>query len=201
VEDLELKVAGRIYLLCKQPTHHTYKEYSEIKNPLLGLELKNFLSALFFIASQFRGRIDTMGKHLAPSIRNAELQALLCKAWSVFEDWPHNYFTFLEWRREQMGESRAEYGLRKDFAEYKSALYKQLGAKSLDFMRRAFEEYLTTKWSGGYTAHLKRLNGVGRQDGRYASRREAKELLKIGMVSVDKLISTGRLARGSGAFV
>jgi TniQ len=193
VDNLELRLAERVYLLCKQPTCHTYRQYSGVTNPLLGLDLKNFLSALFFIASQFKGRIDTKGKHLAPSIRNAELHTLLCKAWSVFEDWPHNYFSFLEWRRDQVAEAQAAYGLRKDFAEYKSALYKQLGAKPLDFMRSAFEEYLTTKWNGGYTAHLRRLNGVGRQDGRYASRREAKELLKIGVVSVDKLISAGKL--------
>lgn len=193
VDDSELKVVGHIHLLCKQPVHRTYKASSEMKNPLSELELRHFLSAVFFIASQFKGRIDTKGKHLAPSIRNAELHTLLCKAWSVFEDWPHNYFSFLEWRREQVARAQAVYGLRKDFAEYKSALYKQLGAKPLDFMRIAFEEYLTTKWNGGYTAHLKRLNGVGRQAGRYASRREAKELLKIGVVSVDKLISAGRL--------
>jgi hypothetical protein len=193
VDDSELKVVRRIHLLCKQSIPRTYKASSEIKNPLSELQLRHFLSAVFFIASQFKGRIDTKGKHLAPSIRNAELHTLLCKAWSVFEDWPHNYFSFLEWRREQVAGSQAVHGLRKDFAEYKSALYKQLGAKSLDFMRRAFEEYLTTKWGGGYTAHLKRLKGVGHQDVRYASRREAKELLKIGVVSVDKLISAGRL--------
>jgi hypothetical protein len=65
--------------------------------------------------------------------------------------------------------------------------------KPLDFMREAFEEYLTTKWNGGYTTHLRRLNKAGRQAGRYASRREAKELLKIGVAGVDNLISAGRL--------
>jgi TniQ len=193
VDNLELRLAERLHLICNQPVPNTNRQRSEITNPLLGLDLKNFLSAVFFIASQFKGRIDTKGKHLAPSIRNAELHTLLCKAWSVFEDWPHNYFSFFEWRREQGTGAHAAYGLRKDFAEYKSALYKQLGAKPLDFMRSAFEEYLTTKWNGGYTAHVKRLNGVGRKDGRYASRREAKELLKIGVASVDKLISAGRL--------
>jgi hypothetical protein len=109
VEGLELNVAGRIHLLCKQPIHRTYKECSEIKNPLPKLDLKHFLSAVFFIASQFKGRIDTKGKHLAPSIRNAELHSLLGKAWSVFEDWPYNYFSFLEWRRTQVAETQAAY--------------------------------------------------------------------------------------------
>lgn len=193
VEDLELRVTERIHLLCKQSIYHTYRECSEVPNPLLDLDLKQFLSAVFFVASQFKGRIDTKGKHLAPSIRNAELHTLLCKAWPVFEDWPHNYFSFLDWRRAQVGQAKAVYGLRKDFTEYKSALYKQLGAKPLDFMRRAFEEYLVTKWDGGYTTHLKRLNETGRHDSRYASRREAKELLKISVVSVDNLISAGSL--------
>jgi hypothetical protein len=162
-------------------------------NPLHGLGLKNLLSALFFIASQFKGLIDTRGKHLSPSLKNAEMHVLLCKAWEVFENWPNNYFSFLEWRREQTTKSQAVRGLRKDFSEYKTALYKQLGATELKFIQSSFEEYLATQWDGGYIGHLKRLSYTLRCSGKYASRRESKDLLKVSVDGIDKLISINSL--------
>jgi hypothetical protein len=193
IEDSELKVARQIHLLCRQPVSHIAEDETALINPLYKLDLKHFISALFFVASQFKGLIDTKGKYLAPSSRNAEIHTLICKAWGVFEEWPNNYFLFLQWRREQMRETRASHGLRKDFAEYKSALYKQLAIPELDFMRTAFEEYLVTHWDGGYTAHVKRLNGMAHHNGKYVSRREAKDLLRVGVQSIDKLMTVDRL--------
>jgi hypothetical protein len=137
--------------------------------------------------------MDTKGKHLAPSMRSGKLHPLLCKALSVFDNWPNNYFTFLDWRKREFSESHHGSGLGKDFAGYKSALYTQLATSQLDFMRSAFEEYLSSRWDGGYTAHLKRLSPAARMNGRYASRREAKELLKVGVKKIDSLIAAGKL--------
>jgi hypothetical protein len=60
-------------------------------------------------------------------------------------------------------------------------------------MRSAFEEYLSSRWDGGYTAHLRRLSDTVRRSGKYVSRREAKELLRIGVLGVDSLIAAGKL--------
>jgi len=180
-------------LLCKLQTAKNLVRGEVKDSPLYNIDLKNFLSALFFIASQYAGGIDTKGKHLGPSIRNVELHVLLCKAWAVFETWPNNYFNFLSWRRTQVADSQSVRGLRKDFAEYKSALYKQLAVPELDFMRVAFEKYLVNHWDGGYAIHVKRLDDVARNNGKYVSRREAKDLLRVGVVSVDKLIVIGQL--------
>jgi hypothetical protein len=162
-------------------------------NPLYQVDLKNFLSAIFFIASQYAGGMDTKGKHLAPRLRNAELHPLLGKALSVFDRWPDNYFAFLDWRKAQACETQSAGGLRRDFSGYKSALYGQLASSQLDFMRSAFAEYLSARWDGGYTAHLKRLDEAVRLNGKYASRREAKRLLKVGVQGIDDLIAAGRL--------
>jgi len=142
LEDSELEVTRQIHRLCNLTVDSTEPIRYRVKTPLHNLELKHLLSALLFIASQFKGIIDTKGKHLAPSARNAETHMLLCKAWTVFETWPNNFFNFLNWRRAQVAKSHSASGVLKDFAEYKSALYKQLTATQLDFMRTAFEEYL-----------------------------------------------------------
>lgn len=193
VEDGELQVTRQIYLLCAQPLPLSPSGAFRTSNPLRHLELKHLLSALFFIASQFKGIVDTKGKYFAPSMRNAETHILLCKAWEVFESWPNNYFEFLNWRRTQVAQARSASGLLRDFAQYKSALYKQLASTQLDFMRIAFEEYLISHWDGGYMSHLKRLDKTARRSWKYASRREAKELLKVGVQSIDQFIATGKL--------
>jgi hypothetical protein len=193
VGDPELKVSHQIHLLCKLQPAAALIECKTKINPLYNINLKNFLSALFFIASQYAGGIDTKGKHLAPSIRNAELHVILCRAWNVFESWPDKYFEFLNWRRSQITNSPSIRGLRRDFAEYKSALYRQLATPELNFISHAFEEYLTSHWDGGYTTHVKRLNGATPHSSKYVSRREAKELLRVGVISIDKLIAVGKL--------
>jgi hypothetical protein len=193
VTDCELQVTRQIYLLCDQTVPLDVDGASQTANPLRHLELKHLLSALFFIASQFKGIVDTKGKHLAPSARNAETHMLLCKAWTVFEYWPNNFFNFLNWRRAQVAKSRSASGLLRDFSEYKSALYQQLISNQLDFIRVAFEEYLANHWAGGYTSQLKRIDKNSRQDCKYASRREAKQLLKVGVQSIDQLIAVGKL--------
>jgi hypothetical protein len=193
VGNLELRVSQQIYLHCNLQFPKSTKNRRIIDDPLLKLDLKNFLSALFFVASQYAGVMDTKGKHLAPSMRVSELHALLCSALAVFDNWPDNYFTFLDWRRRQVPETQHGGGLRKEFAGYKSALYVQLASSQLDFMRSAFEAYLSSRWGGGYTAHLRRLNDAARLNGKYASRREAKGLLKVGVKGIDGLIAAGRL--------
>lgn len=189
----ELEVARRLQQLCSLSAPGTQPNRNLDTYPLDALDLKHFLSALFFVASQYAGLIDTKGKHLAPSMRNAELHVILCKAWSVFEHWPNSYFNFLDWRRTQVADSPALRGVRRDFGEYRSALYTQLAVPKLTFMRTGFEEYLIKHWDGGYAGQIKRLNNVAHHDRKYVSRRETKNLLKVGTQSIDKFIAIGRL--------
>ena len=191
--DSELRVSRQIHLYCNLQLSKSAVGREITSNPLFNLKLNDFLSALFFVASQYAGLMDTKGKHLAPSMRSSKIHILLCNAWSVFENWPNNYFGFLDWRRTQVTSSESVRGLQRDFGEYKSALYKQLASSQLDFLRVAFEEYLIAHWDGGYTSHLKRLNEAARHNGKYVSRREAKELLKVGVKSMDNLIAVGQI--------
>jgi predicted XRE-type DNA-binding protein len=204
IDSSQIQVSRRIHILCKLPVSEDAVAPSSC--PIQKLDLKHFLSAIFFIASQYLGGIDTKGKSLWPSVRNEELHLLLCKAFSVFEDWPNNYFEFLDWRKNQVNKATPAMGLRGKFEGYKSALYIQLISSQLDFMRDAFEVYLTSRWDGGYTSHLKRLGEPARQSAKYASRREAKKLLKISFEGIDRLIAAGKIKaivrpRGRGRLI
>jgi hypothetical protein len=191
VEDSELGVARLVYRICNFPiVDNTVKEYD--RSPLFDLELEPLISALFFVASQYKGRMDTKGKFMVPSHSNYALHALITKAFLVFASWPDNFFSFLDWRKDQDKGMKYYGGLRKDFNEYKSALYAQLHFSSLDFMRDAFADYLSTKWHGGYISAIKRHGGRGKPR-RYVSRLGAAAQLKVTHKTVDSLINTGKL--------
>lgn len=193
VQNHELNVSRYIHKLCGLTSYKPVKVPATGGNPLLDLELCTFSSALFFVASQLDGIIDTKGKHLAPSKTVLELHTLLMKAFQIFEQWPKNFFRFLDWRRARSHDKNFVKGLRRDFGQYRSALYVQLSSAKLDFMRGAFEEYLTTDWDGGNASVIVRINKSPQYRRRYLSRREARGTLGIGVRAIERLIENGTL--------
>jgi hypothetical protein len=193
VEEFELEVVRQIYRLCCLSEDVDITAEADTTNPLYKLDLKSFLAALVFVASQYGGIVDTTGKHLAPSKRSSELHLLFSKAFQVFNDWPNNFYSFLDWRREQRKDTRHTHGLLRDFGQYKSALYVQFSSCEFDFLRSAFEEYLTTHWKGGYASALKRIAKDDQHTKKYASRIEAQRILNTSTEVIEKLIVEGKL--------
>jgi hypothetical protein len=192
VEEDELLVTKQIYWLCNFiPAENRIIDRLSSPNPLYNLDLKHFLSALIFVASQYGGFIDTKGKFLVSVKSNAEIHMLLCKAFSAFENWPKNFFSFLDWRRAQRPKKKFAHGLRREFSEYKSVLYRQLSSTNLDFMRKAFEDYLAVQWKGGYLNQMRRLAASARRKAKYCSMTEAKKMLQTSYIY--ELIEAGKL--------
>ena len=201
IKSVELATSRQIYALCNLPGS-IYCTSEEAKhNPIYTLRLLDFTLALFFIASQYKAilctgvkrRIDTQGKCFNFPMTNAEIHQLLCKGFSAYDNWPINFFAFLDWRREQGRNSKYTKGLSRDFAEYKYVLYKQLDSPSLHFIREAFEEYLSARWCGGYASNIKRINEAARQKARYISFNDAVKVLKVGRNGLKALIAEGRI--------
>lgn len=163
------------------------------ENPLYDLSAKGVALCLIFIASQYAGKIDTLGKHLMPKRENETLHELFVRAFNVYKNWPHNFYAFLDWRRENQNNSKHGWGLLKEFREYKSALYRQMASKELDFLREAFDSYLLTHWNGGHISALKRFNQAGNEAKTFVSRTEAHEILRTSVESVDSFIERGLL--------
>jgi TniQ len=197
----ELAVSKQIHVLCNLPSGTSVTLKGATHNPLYALSLLDFLSALFFIASQYgtitymsgKRHIDTKGRSFNFPMKNTDIHSLLYKAFLTYEDWPGNYFAFFDWRRERIGGGKHCKGLRKDFAEYKRALYRQLDSPSLNFIREAFEEYLSTRWQGRHISVIKRINHAARQKKKYITFKEALKLLKVGGSGLKSLIAEGRL--------
>jgi hypothetical protein len=141
-------------------------------------------------------------------MRNEELHALYTKAYSVFEDWPNNYYEFLDWRRARERKGRAaRYGLRaglgQDFGSFYGGLYRFFSTDRYEFLRSALAEYLVGRWEGMYIPSLsrwKKTPGMRGSD-RYVSRSEARQLLGVNYKLIDQYVEAGRLTalvRGSG---
>lgn len=194
IADSALMVSTHIYRLCNLLAGDASRASLSTSNPLSSLELQSFSSALLFIAGQLNGVMDTKGKHLDPSLRSSELHSLLGSALSIFEEWPKQYFSFLDWKRTQVKGTRRTSGARNEFGQYKFALYRSLASTDFDFLREAYEKYLNSHWDGGYiNNNNRRLSKSALEDKKYASRNEARKMLAVGAESIEKLINKGIL--------
>jgi hypothetical protein len=167
--------------------------------------LQDLLAAVIFVASQHSGLTGVTGKHLTlegkTPKKNSPLHSLLIKAYSAFEDWPDNYYRFLDWRRTQVRnitprDRLLKTGVRREFGKFHQGLDRYLPGDQFDFMREAFAGYLASRWEGGHVSNLNRgkRKGPAKDYGsRYVSRAEARRLLATDQVWVDRFVERGRL--------
>jgi hypothetical protein len=176
--------------------------------PLAGLGLTDLLSALFFVASQLDGIMDTKGKHFVHSRQNQKLHDLFVKALLVFAEWPKNFFAFLDKRRAERGPHESMPGWMRYFGDYKNALYVQLAGTQFDFLRYGFREYILAKrreaLSATLVSHPVPKPRIFKQqilkqplfDPEYMSGSDARRTLGTDMVGLKRLFSAG-IVRGS----
>jgi hypothetical protein len=196
VPEQELEYVRQIYRRCGL-TVNTLPAAST--NPLYSLNLEDYIRVLFFIASQFDGLNETIGKCLRKNSVE-KLHSLMARAFIVFEEFPHNYHEFLEWRRSVPTElpnskKNCETGLHKDFGNFWITIYTVFKSQQFGFLRDAFEQYLRERWDGGYISTNSRLNESTRfsKDRKYLTRGQAMRLLKTHLGWVDRFADEGRI--------
>jgi hypothetical protein len=198
VGETEMELTRRVHSLCKLPGGFNTPEYDD---RLGALQLKDLLSVVSLVTSQYylvlyqqrRRYVDTLGGWLKGAIKNTDVHALLCQAMSVFRDWPNNYFSFLEWRRQNLSSTKLIAGVKKDFGQFGSALRLRLKPAVFNFMREGFDEYLTGKWDGGYASCIWRLKRRAYKDKGFVSKQEACKSLGVGTETINQLVATGKL--------
>lgn len=159
-----------------------------VSTPLIDLELKDVLTAVLAIASQYSGINDAKGKILTTSHCNDALHALLLKGFRAFDEWPDNYYKFLEWKRTQKTNA-LKWGVNHEFSGYYDLLNRPLSSKNFDFMRISFEEYLKNKWDGGLV--YKRTVKLTKNDGgerKYLPQAEVVQELRVGDEVLNRLV-------------
>ena len=197
VKDSKLILARHIHRLCGISTFEVGPD-DVANNPLVGLPLEDILSGVFLIASEYQNSYGTKGQHILKGQRNAEAHRLLTKAFAVFEQWPRNYVDFLTWRRRPEVNPytrRAWHGVFKDFGTFYLKLHDQFKATQYDFLRDAFNEYLSKHWDGGSVGVIRRVKGARASAGenQYVSGMGAAYELRVKWTRFVRLVETGRL--------
>lgn len=200
IEDSEVAVAHQIYNLCGLEAGLPPVKNSDLTSPIYRLDLKDYISALFFVASQYAGTMDTRGKYFVVKRRNSELHEFLCKAQSVFHDWPNNYYSFLDWYRFQQSGREPEQvrSWSRTYNKYKSSLFVQLAQPQFEFLRIEFRKYITIRRHEQLLAVLSvnkdiALSKEDNINNLFISINETKKALELSWKSVKELITAGKL--------
>ena len=162
-------------------------------NPLSAVSLNELLSSVYFIASLKHGVIDATGKKYAMKLSHKELHEALTKAVVVFEDWPSNYYRFIEecWSKIPAGSGQS--GLYKDFGRLYDPLFVRKNNPLPDFMRDEFERYITTCWDKGNADNCGNMTEGQPGANTCITKHEAAKHLQVGVQTVNLLHKKGFL--------
>lgn len=173
------------------------KDREGTETPLSTVGLSELLCAVYFIAGQQHGVVDITGKNYAVKLSHEELHEVLTNAVMVFNNWPKNYFKFLnECRGKNPNSERnseRNSGLYKDFGKLYDPLFIRKGNPLPDFMREAFKKYITTIWDGGYAGWCGSLSDEELKKKKYMTRYEVIKYLKVSLMTVNRLYKKGYL--------
>jgi TniQ protein len=192
----ELAVSRRVYQLCGLLPKAS-EEARE--NPLHHLDLRDFVVALTFIAGQFRKMAWATGRP-SKSIKlpNKDLHELYARAYSVFENWPHNFHQFLS--KQSNGQVRlnphdGKLGtvLKKEFGSLYEHLFQDLDEPEFDFMRESFAEFLTARLKSQCEGPLGELPAPLSVTDECISIAKARRLLRISHSAMSDLIASGEV--------
>ncbi|XGW00705.1 MAG: hypothetical protein ACAF41_02410 [Leptolyngbya sp. BL-A-14] len=158
------------------------------------LEMEELLTLTNFLAGQFVSICDTTGKRIATQYQNSELHLLLMKSLNLLTDWPNEFYKFLDWRKSQQETHDRDTGIARDFGSFYKKLYTDFSAEPYSFLRKAFEDYLSKFWDGGYfNSKLGRIENSIRTDKVFIPGTEAAQILGLSEAWVLKLVEQGVL--------
>lgn len=197
VSEHELRLTHQIYRLCSLPVKAN--DLQNPSKPISRLSLNDLLLVLFFIAGQFRGISSTTSKRLVSDDRNKSFHNILTDAYFIFENWPSNYFQFLDQRRTQERSAKRTYQRVKsilyiEFGSFYSGLCGVLSGNQFNFMRGAFIEYIVQNIMRGYSPASTRYKIAEESLNReYILKSDVRRLLGVDNLWINQRIRTGAL--------
>ena len=202
VPENELRLVKHLYRLFNLG----YGNPLSMPNVLLDLNVQDSLSAVFLILAQLQGLTDTKGKILASFFEdNYQLHTELNRAVNVFEDFPVNFFTFLDFSKEQYEtklkdskETRKTKwikGWKSSFENFGTALFTQLKSPQLQFLHDAFRQYLTLHKLPDEISSVCTPTNINEVRNNYLSAAQTRKILKVKISASElhKLADSGRL--------
>jgi hypothetical protein len=131
--------------------------------------------------------------------KRKNFHSMLTAAYSVFDNWPVNYFGFLDQRKVQERKvirmyQRMKSALYGEFGSFYSGLHSVLSGNQFDFMRGAFIEYVTQKQTLDCLPNTRSNNPIEDSlKSRYILKSDARRLIGSDYAWINHCIRTGRL--------
>lgn len=166
-------------------------------NPLYSLDLPSVLKGLILIGRYDTNRRTKRDKLVLSAKTTAESHARLSAAFLVFENWPTNFFTFLDRIRADSISSRSNSGLNGTFGDFYRNLYDRPREDDalMDLIRENFERYASENMDDAMRLFVAE---VGRQVSKvaflpYLSLEETAKVLGLTRPDVLKLVESSLL--------
>ena len=132
------------------------------------------------------------------NLNNRELHNLYTQTYGVFDDWPDNFFRFLNGQskrraRLQPNDGKLDTALKKEFGLLYESIYQELEGSQFDFLRKAFCVLLTERMhSQSAITHETSCASASQESTKYTSLVDARRRLKITNASLFELMAAGR---------
>lgn len=197
VGERELRLTCHIYQLCGLSI--VGAESQKLSEPISRLSLNDLLRALFFVAGQQRGLSSATSRYLVAAGKSQNFHSILTEAYPIFENWPINYFRFLDRRRIQeravtRAYQRMKSALYGEFGSFYSGLHSVLSGSQFDFMRIAFIEYVTRNWVNTSLSNPVRDKTMGGSpNGQYVLKSDVRRLFGVDNTWINSRINAGEL--------
>lgn len=151
VKPEEQRITRQIYKLSGLQNYSN--EEIGLNVTLQGLDLRDFLRLIFFFASSLAGFSDITGQSLVQCSSNEVLHTALNAAAFVFDDFPYNFYLFLDLKRHQKqlnifteknagSETQGLKGWKNQFERFQLVLEANFAASKFDFLLKALKDYL-----------------------------------------------------------
>lgn len=203
VQETEIFLSRQILQLsgfkeCREKAALTASdEYAEESvtqtNPLLSIGLNELTSTVYLMSRLMEKFIGSTGEFNIFKMNNWGIHNVITQVGSIFENWPWNYFKFLDDVKGKYPSSGVyNTGVLKDFGRFYFSVAK--GIKGSEILRNGLYEYLTTVWDGGYTGYRDWMNKKDKRNSlKYISREEAASRIGVSREAVEKYIDEGHL--------
>lgn len=190
--DAEIRLVNRFYELLRLGEFKTAPA-KKIPEPLRNFEFTDLLNVLFSVTAQQRGRCDIAGKTLC-KLPNAELHNELILAVGIFENFPLNFFAFLDSLKKVYSPKIREDNPKANhlttrrqtiFGGIIRTVTGGLKGRQFDFLREAFDEYYAHEKIANVGIELKREDMRAAEFlNTHASLSEARKTLKTTFVVI-----------------
>lgn len=190
VEEAELSLSCQIHRVCGVLYSNDIGNYSK-NNPLFSYSLNSLLSALLLMAAAYKDIYPPNPKHLVSRQENLQYHQLFSKVFNIYENWPINYYQFLDCRQLDITDSSGETLLFKKLRWFNDIIDPL--DNEWNFIKNAFDDYVSVKLRNDSTPYQLKRQISSLLNKQFVTKKTAELLLQRDSLNIENLVEQGVL--------